>query len=63
MADKPKIAFYWCSSCGGCEESVIDLSEDLLNFTNRADIVFWPLAMDARRKDLEGLEDGESTWS
>jgi len=22
---KPKVAFYWCASCGGCEEAVLDL--------------------------------------
>ena len=27
---KPKVAFYWCASCGGCEEAVVDLGEDLL---------------------------------
>ena len=27
MADKPKVAFYWCASCGGCEEAVVDLEE------------------------------------
>jgi F420-non-reducing hydrogenase small subunit len=59
MSEKPKIAFYWCSSCGGCEESVIDLSEDLLELSGRVDIVFWPVAVDSRRKDLEALENGE----
>ena len=59
MPDKPKIALYWCSSCGGCEESVIDLSEGLLELAERADIVFWPVALDSRLKDLEALDDGE----
>jgi len=27
---KPKVAFYWCASCGGCEESVVDLAENIL---------------------------------
>jgi F420-non-reducing hydrogenase small subunit len=30
MSDKPKVAFYWCASCGGCEETVVDLNEDIL---------------------------------
>ena len=59
MSEKPKIALYWCSSCGGCEESVIDLSEGLLELSRRVDIVFWPVALDGRRKDLEALGDGE----
>ncbi len=31
MAQKPKVAFYWCASCGGCEEAVVDLNEEILN--------------------------------
>ena len=27
---KTKVAFYWCASCGGCEEAVLDLAEELL---------------------------------
>ena len=60
MADKPKIAFYWCFACGGCDESIVDLSEDLLELRKRVDVVFWPLAMDARQKDLEGLQRPKS---
>ncbi len=59
MRDKPKIAFYWCAGCGGCEESVIDLSESLLEFATRAEIVFWPVALDVRRSGLEALENSD----
>lgn len=59
MMKKPKIALYWCSSCGGCEESVIDLAEDILLLSEAVDIVFWPIAMDFRTKDVERLDDGE----
>ncbi len=58
MADKPKIAFYWCASCGGCEESVVDLAEDILSVVNSVDIVFWPVALDFKRKDVENMPDG-----
>ena len=30
LMSKPKVAFYWCASCGGCEETVVDLAEDIL---------------------------------
>jgi len=40
MPDKPKIAFYWCASCGGCEESIVDLAEDILEAAQAVDIVF-----------------------
>ncbi len=56
---KPKFAFYWCASCGGCEEAIIDLGEDLLKVTAAVDIVLWPVALDFKRKDVEAFEDGE----
>jgi F420-non-reducing hydrogenase small subunit len=59
MTEKPKIALYWCSSCGGCEESVVDLAEDLLTVAAAADIVFWPVAMDFKYKDVAAIGDGE----
>jgi F420-non-reducing hydrogenase small subunit len=58
MPEKPKVAFYWCASCGGCEESVVDLAEDLLGVASAVDIVFWPVAMDFKRKDVEAIPDG-----
>ena len=61
MTGKPKIALYWCSSCGGCEESVIDLAEDLLTVTAAVDIVFWPVALDFKYKDVVAMDDGEIT--
>jgi len=58
MAEKPKIALYWCASCGGCEEAVVDLAEDILDLVEKVDIVFWPCAMDFKRKDVEAMKDG-----
>jgi len=56
---KPKIAFYWCASCGGCEESIVDLAEDLLTVTSAVDIVFMPVAMDFKKRDVEAMADNE----
>ncbi len=56
---KPKAAFYWCASCGGCEEAVVDLNEGLLDVAEAVDIVFWPVALDFKVRDVEALEDGE----
>ena len=56
---KPKVAFYWCASCGGCEEAVVDLGEDVLAVVEAVDIVFWPVALDFKRTDVEALADGE----
>ena len=60
---KPKAAFYWCASCGGCEEAVIDLAEDFLTIAEAFDFVFWPVAMDFKLHDVEALHDGEITVS
>ena len=54
---KPKIAFYWCASCGGCEEAVVDLAEDILAVVEAVDIVLWPVAMDFKKKDVEAMPD------
>lgn len=58
MPDKPKVAFYWCASCGGCEESVVDLAEGILGVVDAVDIIFWPVAMDFKRSDVEAMADG-----
>ena len=55
----PKVAFYWCASCGGCEETVVDLNEDLLKVAKAVDIVLWPVALDFKKKDIEAMKDGE----
>jgi F420-non-reducing hydrogenase small subunit len=56
---KPKVGFYWCASCGGCEEAVVDLAEDVLKVVEAVDIVFWPVALDFKRSDVEAMKDGE----
>lgn len=56
---KPKVAFYWCASCGGCEEAVVDLAENILKVVEAVDIVLWPVAMDFKIKDVEAIQDGE----
>lgn len=54
---KPKVAFYWNASCGGCEEAVVDLGEKILDVVKAVDIVFWPVALDFKIKDVEAMED------
>jgi F420-non-reducing hydrogenase small subunit len=58
MPDKPKVGLYWCASCGGCEESVVDLAEAILDLVASVDIVFWPVAMDFKKSDVEAIPDG-----
>ena len=54
---KPKIGIYWCASCGGCEEAVVDLAEDILGVVEAVDIIFWPCAMDFKKADVEAMPD------
>jgi F420-non-reducing hydrogenase small subunit len=58
---KPKIAFYWCGSCGGCEATMLDLAEGLLDLAGKVEFVLWPLVLDFTREDVEKLPDGEIT--
>ena len=57
MPTKPKFGFYWCALCGGCEEAIVDLAEDILVVLDTLDIVFWPCAMDFKKKDVEAMPD------
>jgi F420-non-reducing hydrogenase small subunit len=57
MPDKPKVGFYWCASCGGCEESIVDLAEGILDVVKAVDIILWPVAMDFKKSDVEAMPD------
>ncbi|MCJ7630988.1 oxidoreductase, partial [Candidatus Bathyarchaeota archaeon] len=54
---KLKFAFYWAASCGGCEIAVLDINEKILDVIGLADIVFWPVALDIKYKDVEAMPD------
>jgi len=55
---KLKVALYWAASCGGCEIATLAIGERILQLAEAADIVFWPVAIDAKYKDVEEMEDG-----
>lgn len=55
---KPKFAMYWAASCGGCEIAVLNIHEKILDVDANFDVVFWPVAMDAKYKDVEAMQDG-----
>lgn len=57
MADKLNFAFYWAASCGGCEIAVLDIDEKILDVVKAANIVFWPVAMDIKYKDVDAMVD------
>jgi F420-non-reducing hydrogenase small subunit len=56
--EKPKFAMYWADSCGGCEIAVLNIHEKILDVDANFEVVFWPVAMDAKYKDVEAMEDG-----
>jgi F420-non-reducing hydrogenase small subunit len=55
--DKLKLALYWAASCGGCEIGQLEIGEKLLKLVEAADIVFWPVAIDVKYKDVEAMPD------
>ena len=59
MSAKPKgkLALYWAASCGGCEIAVLAVNEKILDVAAAFDIVFWPVAIDAKVRDVEKMAD------
>lgn len=58
---KPKLAMYWAASCGGCEIAVLNIHEKILDVDANFDVVFWPVAMDAKYKDVAAMPDESIT--
>jgi F420-non-reducing hydrogenase small subunit len=58
MSDKPKLALYWAASCGGCEIAVLAIDDKILQVASLFDIVLWPVAIDAKVRDIEQMADG-----
>jgi F420-non-reducing hydrogenase small subunit len=52
---KLKLALYWAASCGGCEIAQLQIGDKILKLAEVADIVFWPVAIDAKYKDVEAM--------
>lgn len=57
MKNKIKIAINWAGACGGCDVAILDLEDKVFDITSIADIVYWPVAMDFKRKDLFDYDD------
>lgn len=56
---KPRVAFYWNASCGGCEEAVLDLGDAFAPLLQKVEVVLWPVALDFKKHDVEALADGD----
>lgn len=54
---KLHVALYWAASCGGCEIATLAIGDKILKLAEAADIVFWPVAIDAKYSDVEKMPD------
>jgi F420-non-reducing hydrogenase small subunit len=63
MQHKPKIAICWLGGCGGCDEAIVDLNENILEVAAQAELVFWPVAMDYKYHHIEAMQNGEIALS
>lgn len=61
--NKVKIAVAWNSSCGGCDESIVDLETKILDIVPKVEFALWPCAMDFKYDDVKKMEDNEITVS
>ncbi len=59
MAEKPKLSMYWAAGCGGCEVSLVNINEKILDVDANFDFMFCPCLLDTKYKDIEALPDGD----
>lgn len=57
MTEKLKLAVCWASSCGGCEISLLNINEKILEVDKNFEIVFFPIIMDYKYEDIETIDD------
>jgi F420-non-reducing hydrogenase small subunit len=63
MGQKPKVAIYWLTACGGCDETIVDLNEVILKVAEAVEIVLWPVAMDFKYSSIRAMKAGEIALS
>jgi F420-non-reducing hydrogenase small subunit len=54
---KLRIGVYWASSCGGCDISLLEIGEKLLELVEIADIAFWPCVADFKYATVAAYPD------
>ena len=57
MGQKPKLSMYGASSCGGCEISLLNIQEKILDIDAVFDFVFCPVLLDTKKPEIEALPD------
>jgi F420-non-reducing hydrogenase small subunit len=53
-----RVGMYWAASCGGCDISLLEIGEHLLDLIEAADILFWPCVADFKYHDVAAYPDG-----
>jgi F420-non-reducing hydrogenase small subunit len=53
----------WLGGCGGCDEAIVDLNEDVLKVAGAVEFVLWPVALDFKYHQIEAMQDGEIALS
>ena len=53
-----QIGMYWGASCGGCDVSLLEIGEHILDLIKIADIAFWPCVADFKYATVAGYPDG-----
>ncbi len=54
---KLRLGMYCAAGCGGCDISLLEVHEHLLDIVAAADIAFWPAATDFKYADVEAMPD------
>ncbi len=54
-----KLILNWAASCGGCDVSILDIGSEIIDALEGIEILYWPVAMDAKRDDLEKIEKAD----
>jgi F420-non-reducing hydrogenase small subunit len=58
LPGKLRVGMYWASSCGGCDVSLLEIAEHLLELIEVADVVFWPCVTDFKYATVADYPDG-----
>ncbi len=56
--NKPKLAIIPGANCAGCDYSLLDLGEKIIEVLMSVEVAYWPTAVDLKLEDLERLPDG-----
>ncbi|MEO5333462.1 MAG: hypothetical protein H7839_15730 [Magnetococcus sp. YQC-5] len=55
--EKPKLAMYWASGCGGCEMALVNIHEHILDVAAAFDFFFCPCLLDTKYQEVEEMAD------